>query len=377
MRITRVLRNVKGRYSSMLDMGGVASAKSNTKIDLGKNNKIRAIALDFNLITKSFEEHKKETAAAEAEGKISSSNNLTKASNFTNENANAPRKDLVEKMADLLGVKLPGGAGGEQKHSRKSAQEGEDDLSRLMGDGNRSKKSIEQASTKNNIAGVHTLDVRAKYASKLRAKADGGLSIQGIDLANSKKEEALQRGDAAGHFLARSIAASSSNLVSTSTSGSKWIATTGSGSLLSFLSTRSVKIALMPSSRIMREDEKIKMKEDMESLTRQLPTIKFDLLLDGESTSSSAGGNDVAASLLSKVRSIVDIDPMSTLVVSDQDNYLRSARDMGCFTCRVRKKNAPRGNITTNYNAEDMSGVQDVVNELNGISFNAVVSSPR
>ena len=85
----------------MLDMGGVASAKSNTKIDLGKNNKIRAIALDFNLITKSFEEHKKETAAAEAEGKILSSNNLTKASNFTNENANAPRKDLVEKMADF------------------------------------------------------------------------------------------------------------------------------------------------------------------------------------------------------------------------------------------------------------------------------------
>jgi len=143
---------------------------------------------------------------------------------------------------------------------------------------------------------------------------------------------------------------------------------------------RSMKIALIPMPRIMNNDEKLQMKDDMESLTRQLPTIKFDLLLDGEVESeslSSLDNNNIASLLLSKVRTKVDVDPMATLVVSDQDSYLRSARDMGCFTCRIRKKNAPRGNVTTNYNAEDMSGVQDVVNELNGISFNTVFSTSR
>ena len=52
----------------------------------------------------------------------------------------------------------------------------------------------------------------------------------------------MKRGDATTHLNARNIAASTV----VSKTGSKWLATTGTGSLLSFLNSRSMKIALMP-----------------------------------------------------------------------------------------------------------------------------------
>ena len=113
----------------------------------------------------------------------------------------------------------------------------------------------------------------------------------------------------------------------------------------------------------------------MQDLTRQLPNVKFDLLLEGEKTNEDGDGKDSSTTLLKKLSTKVETDPISTLVVSDRDAYLRSARDMGMVTCRVRRKNAPRGNATTNYTAQDMGEEEDVVNELNGISFNAVFST--
>jgi len=112
----------------------------------------------------------------------------------------------------------------------------------------------------------------------------------------------------------------------------------------------------------------------MEDLTRQLPNVKFDLLLEG-SRHAGVTNDDVAKEILKKVTDELGSEPISTLVISDRDGYLRSARDIGMFTCRVRRKNAPRGNVTTNYNAEDVSEVEEVVNDLNGISYNAVFSN--
>ena len=120
------------------------------------------------------------------------------------------------------------------------------------------------------------LDIRSKYGKKLRKKVEGGLA--GVDLANTKKEEALQRGDAASHLVARNIAL----MDDVQTSGSRWLANSGTGSLLSFLSMRSVKIALMPSPQQMDESQIIIKQQQMQDLTRQLPNVKFDLLLEGE-----------------------------------------------------------------------------------------------
>lgn len=340
MKASRIILS-RGRYSSMMDMGGIPSADSSKIIDLGRNNKVRAIALDFNLITRSLD-------AAKKEAKKMTSDSTGASSTKRLELKVEPRRDAIESIANFLGIKL-----GEGRNDTKKAVEVED-LSRLIGDDDNDGKAPKKKTSPLKNA-IPNNDIRTKYASKLRKRMDGGLP--GIDLANSKKEEALKRGDAAGHFLARSIAASET----VTTSGSKWLASTGTGTLLTFLSKRSMKIALMPSPKVVSTDKKIKMKEDMESLSRQLPYINFDLLVEGRSKDGSGDDNidDVSDSLLYQVTSEVGIDPISTLVVSDQDAYLRSARDMGCFTCRVRKKNAPRGNITTNYSAENMEEVQE------------------
>jgi hypothetical protein len=213
------------------------------------------------------------------------------------------------------------------------------------------------------------LDIRAKYAKKLRQKVEGGLA--GVQVAKHKKEEMLARGDAAGHFAARALAATNS----VSSSGSKWMANTGTGSLLSFLSMRSMKIALLPSPKVHNENERMNCMGDMNDLVRQLPNVHFNLLVEAITEEMEANEVTIAKKLLERVTKGTEVDPLSTLVVSDRDGLLRAARDLGYFTCRVQRKNAPRGNVTTNFTVESIQGVQDAVNELVGISFNVVFSS--
>lgn len=351
-RASRVLLNLKGRYSSMMDLGGVSAAKSNTKIDMSKNNKIRVVALDFHLLTRNIDTHRKD------EGLSISKNQQKKEEQKIGDVK--PRTDVVNTIANLLGVKLGGDM---QKNKRK--EQDDDDLSLLLGNRNNDSNKKDTKTDENTTnANPFNSDIRAKYAKKLRDKVDGGLA--GVELANSKKDEMLKMGDAKGHLVARQIAAAET----VSKSGSKWLATTGTGTLLSFLNMRSMKIALLPPPKALSLEEKDKVLQDMESLQRQLPNIKIDILLGGETENEQ-----VSLKLLDKLTKQSDVDPIATLVVSDQDAYLRTARDEGYYTCRVRPKNAPRGNITTNFTTENVSEVQDVVNELVGISFNTVFSS--
>jgi len=349
----------------MMDMGGVPSATAKTKLDMGKNNKIRAVALDFDLITRSIESHRlqdlknkaqKEKDEAAAKSKVGGLHDVSLELGHVK-----PRTDVVSSIAGLLGIKL---GGDEPMGGQTPKEEIEDDLSLLVGKKSKEKSAEEQVS---DIREKLTNDIRVKYAKKLRDRVDGGLA--GVDVAKGKREEMLTKGDAGGHFAARSLAAANT----VSTSGSKWLATTGTGTLLSFLSKRSMKITLLPSPTQMTLVEQETTKRDMESLKRQLPSIKFDLLLDGVTESRE----DSAGLILGKITDELDTEPITTLVVSDRDAYLKGARDLGYFTCRVRRQNAPRGNITANYTSETVEEVQDVVNELVGLSFNTVFSDAR
>lgn len=345
---------LKGRYSSMMDMGGVPSATAKTKLDMGKNNKIRAVALDFELITRSIESHRlqdlKNKTEKEKEEEAKAEANAQKVQASLSLGDVKPRTDVVSSIADLLGIKM-GGDDGDGPRVKTTPVESE--------------KSEEQKAL--DMRERLTNDIRVKYAKKLRDRVDGGLA--GVDVAKGKREEMLTKGDAGGHFAARSLAAANT----VSTSGSKWLATTGTGNLLSFLSKRSMMITLLPSPRQITLGEQETIRRDMESLTRQLPSIKFDLLLDGVTESRE----DRAGLILGKITDELETEPLTTLVVSDQDAYLKSARDLGFYTCRVRRQNAPRGNITANYTSESVEEVQDVVNELVGLSFNTVFSSAK
>lgn len=354
-RSTRVLRLPRGRYSSMLDLGGVSPSdtKKDSKINVGQNNKLQAVALDFNLITRAIDHQREEMGKEVGEIKKGGGIHTTNGTGKNNESI-LPDTNFVQDMAALLNVKL----GGEEDKSYNDDDKSDDfgdDLSLLTGS---SSSDNNTATKKVSNFDPAALDIRARYAAKLRKKVEGGLA--GVELANSRKEEALTKGDAAGHLAARAIAASTT----VSKSGSKWMASTGTGTLCSFLSNRSMKIALIP---IPGEEDRQKTNDHMDLLARQLPTIKFSVL----GINKDLNINE-ASDILKHITSELNTKPISTLVVSDRDDYLRSARDLGIFTCRVRKKNMPRGNVTTNYTVEDVKEVEAVVNDLNGISYNTV-----
>jgi FMN phosphatase YigB (HAD superfamily) len=68
------------------------------------------------------------------------------------------------------------------------------------------------------------------------------------------------------------------------------------------------------------------------------------------------------------------MDPHRVLLVSDRDEYLKAGKDLGMLTCRLQPKNARRGNITAHYTSPSVQDVQEVVNDINGISFNTVLN---
>ena len=363
----------------MMDLGGhaVADVGNKSRIDTGKNNKIRAVAIDFDLLIRNLDAQK-----AQQDGGLPSARAIAgqgSNSGETNIKAAMPNTGVIENMAKLLNVDLGGTIG------RKKDDDEIDDLSRLTGGATprspsapagfkpeddeigssilsglssskpEAPKSTITASTK----APPMSDPRAKYADKLRKKLDGGLA--GVENMKAQQEDALKRGDAAGHLAARKIA--SSQPVGT---GSKWLAATGTGNLLVYLTNRSMKIALLPIPQNADKESNDAAARRMDDLEQQLPQVRFDLLVkDGHLSPHDILGN---------IQDKTDVTSGSILVVSDRDDYLQEAKERGYYTCRIRPKNAPRGNVTTNYTVSEIKEVEDVCNELNGISFNTVFS---
>ena len=387
IRPTRQL--LRGRYSAMMDLGGVSAADvgSKSRIDTGKNNKIRAVALDFDLLIRNLDAQKAQ--AGGGSGGLPSAKTISGQTTSTGGAASikaaaTPNTGVIENMAKLLNVDLGGTIG------RKKDDDETDDLSRLTGGGgttprnpsapagfqpeedaignsilsglSSSLSSSKPEAPKTAIASTKApplSDPRAKYADKLRKKLDGGLA--GVENMKAQQEDALKRGDAAGHLVARKIA--SSQPVGT---GSKWLAATGTGNLLVFLTNRSMKIVLLPVPQNTDKESNDAAARRMDDLEQQLPQVRFDLLVkDGHLSPSD---------ILSNIQDKTDVSSGSILVVSDRDDYLREAKERGHYTCRIRPKNAPRGNVTTNYTVSEVKEVEDVCNELNGISFNTVFS---
>ena len=322
MRSSRLVLNI----SRMLDLGGMPSAstaKAMRSVDASKNCKVKCLAFDFDLLTRTVVDNREKVVEPVAVAAATPSPIL-------------PDVGMLQQMANLLNIKL-----GESPPT--ASKEPDDDLPALTTKGKDKKQS------NNPLAGA---DIRNKYASKLRNR--GG--VAGIELAKQEAENFLTKGDAAGHLAARAIAANQGN-----TETPKWMASTGTGSLLQYVSNRSMKIALLPlpdNGKVDRQGQR------MEEFTKQIPQVTFDVLL--------TGGEDVSK-ILKDMLGKLSLDPLSCMVISDRDDYLRNAKEVGMTTCRVRPHaNAPRGNTTAHYTVESMAEVQDVVNDINGISFKAV-----
>uniref|UniRef100_A0A7S4RDT5 Uncharacterized protein n=1 Tax=Ditylum brightwellii TaxID=49249 RepID=A0A7S4RDT5_9STRA len=392
----------RGRFSSMLDMGGMSPSGSETakRIDIGTNNRVRAIALDFDLITRSIEASK-----ATAPPKEVPKGENTTSGKIKIETDIKPNVNVVESIADALGVKL----GDEDGHinlgrKRVAAREEEDDLSALTGlakdaENDSIQESIlsslntttsdatttqPQQPKRNAQKAPPTTDIRTKYASALRKKLEStGSSLSTIERVKIESRDFTKKGDASDHLAARAAAIHAG---SPSSSPTKWMASTGTGTLLSYLTSRSMIVALLPPLKRLvppsssssswfsfsekKEIEKIEdetLQTQMNLLSTQLPNAEIELQLSCT--------NLTPPSLLQLISTETSIVPGATLVVSDRDDYLRVAKDMGMYTCRVRfSKNAPRGNVSANFDVVDVVEVMEVVNEINGVSFNSVLS---
>jgi beta-phosphoglucomutase-like phosphatase (HAD superfamily) len=303
----------------MLDMGGMPAMQNDQTMvrhsDVSKYSKLQAVAFDFELLTRTIEKSKIE---------IPKTATTTTPSTTTTTSTLAPVEpdlSMVQQVASLLNVKF--------------------DTSTTTG-GTKEQHQNEPANKKLKPTSFSE-DVRAKYAKKLQ----GGLA--GIELAKHQVNETLQKGDATGHMAARKIA------MQQQTAGTRWMAMTGAGKMLTYLTHRSIQIALVNT----------KPNPQMYDFEKQLSNVVVDAIID-----QYENPKDLMAQLVAELGK----DPGRTLLVSDRDDYLRAARDLGMITCRLRPKNARQGNVTTVYTKESVLEVQELVNEINGISFNVTLN---
>jgi hypothetical protein len=316
----------------MLDMGGMPSASSDQSIlrvkDASKNSKVQAVVFDFECLTRAIAETPQPTELPIDDTAKKIPDKLPAAS--------AIQPDLnqiqkIQQIASVLNVSL----GTEESTSETPPPP--------------KKKALSQTHVGQ--------DVRAKYAAKLK----GGLA--GVELAKSRVHDTLKGGDAAGHLAARKMA-----VKETAASPAKWFALTGTGRLLSYLTHRSIRIALLPNPRLEDVERQKREFKYMTDFSTQMKDVVMDTVVHYEKI------NTIESMLKKGILDEMGIHPNKILLVSDKDEYLKAAKDLGIFTIRLLPKNARRGNVTAHYNTPDVPGVQEIVNEISGISFNAVLN---
>jgi len=331
----------------MLDMGGTPSANNDQSLirtaNASKNSRLQAVAFDFRTLINTKDSHEigsddlaNETRPPAQKGEEISEESIIDI-------------DRVQEVADLLNINVdssPNGAVGH--HSTTSTP--------------KQLRKMKESKLKDHDPSAH--DIRAKYASKLK----GGLA--GIELAKSQVEETLISGDAAGHLQARKIAIMDGVASNPDDSkvANRWLPSQAATQLLTLLTHRSIRIVLLPTIGTKKDGDE----PSMEDFKTQLKNVIIDNILPEPDDSE---GNDGIEKLLKEgVLDELDVHSQNVLVVSDRDAYLRVARDMGMGICRLQAKNARRGSITAHYTVQTIGEVQDIVNEINGISFNTVLN---
>ena len=310
-----------------------------------KNCKVRAICFDFDLLTKSVAAAEKEAARLLVKEKL-----VDPVDNIRAERD--PDVGMVQEMAKLLKIQLAGDTTNITIAGTQLVKESDDDLTAILGDSvPLAERNIPPSSIPKPL---QFTDIRSKYAHKLHTRLDGGLS--GVDSAKAALVDSLSKGDASGHLAARQLA------IKQGSAATRWMSMTGTGSMLQLLSNRSMQIVLLPiPNNIDCEAEGNRMQQ----FTKQIPSVNIELLVKE--------GKKIDL-VLEGVLKELNMDSIHVMIVSDRDDYIRHAKDVGMVTCRVRPPNARRGNITSHYTIENIPETTDVVNEINGISFNAVLN---
>lgn len=342
--------------SRMLDLGGAPSGFTDRTticrtVDASKNCRLQAICFDFETLTQSLDHR----SAAESPTSSPSSGGGT-TTNPSQQPFAAPRlgdvrpdTTKIEQIAGLLKVDL-GSSKTSPARARPDDDDADDDLSLLTGE---TKQPPQTPSW--------STDIRAKYAAKLSEKGVSGKKGGAVD--------STQQGDASFHLAARHWVASADTPTDTAAGqggATRWMARTGTGHLLQYATQRSIRLAMVPSHPGSEHPDEAEAQQ-MQALQRQLPEVVWDALV--------TDGTENAPNLLEQALVGLEKPPAAaTLLVSRRDEYLRAAREAGWMTCRIRPKNAPRGNVSTHFTVESIPDVKQVLDEINGISYAAVLN---
>jgi hypothetical protein len=364
------------KISRMLDMGGMPSASNDRTlirtVNASKNSKLQAVAFDFEILIKA-------STTSSCGNDRGGGANKTNVSFVGSAEASPyiitrPTVDVdqINHVATLLKVDIHSDTSSFKNPYKEPAISWNNISTTTKATATTPpSSSIPSPPPKSTLPqSTPYQDIRAKYAKKLK----GGLP--GIDLAKSQMESnsTLAGGDAAGHLAARKIAMQQSSEVYQSKSGSRWMANFGASKLLTYLTHRSIRVALLPSpQRVGSSQRQQEEQEWMHDFQKQLKDVVIDVTVP---SLTDTDHDTITAVLRDNVlKELAMNDPKMILVVSDRDNYLKAARDIGMLTCRLQpNKNARRGNITAHYTSASVEDVQDIVNEINGISFNAVLN---
>ena len=389
---------IGGGFSRMLDMGGAPSSLNDNqgsthKLNLGKNCHLQAVIFDFDVLTRSVQNHQQ--AGSDNNNNNNKPGNTTSTtapknlSGIVPTHALEPDRGKIEQLARILNVDLGGSNNNKMEKSIAADQSFKDDLSLLL-TGEKSTRPAAAAATTTTPSNttLSTSDIRAKYAAKLQSAGfQSGLS--GVDQA--KEEQTSHTGDAAGHWAARAHA------TTIPTSTNRWMAATGTGQLLQYLHQRSMKLVLVGTPVAAGTDKNVPNGEETQQMNDFLQQMKGKVVFtavipqDGTMTvdrlaqraiqevlmlkPSSSNGTTTApppaaAATAAKPETL---SPDRCLWVSDRDDCLRAAREAGLVTVRIRPPNARRGHVSAHYTVETVPETQQVINEINGISFKTVL----
>jgi len=246
-------------------------------------------------------------------------------------------------------------------------------------------------------------DVSTKYRALLNAKTGGMLSSMKVD---------NQRGDAEALNFGRALLVETQTAAKTA--GSQWLLGSGVGGLLEYLERRSLRITLIPTDPNQDSTE-------LHSFQSQCPgavtlevvdPVEVTLFMANGKAGNTATGNaetppqvpdqaptglgGILQSLFSvgvvgkntgrtkqrapdgtkgwvRCLEAVALQQQMTLgeivVVSDNNDLLRAARETRCHTIAFNPPNERRVDVSTDAQVLAISEVKEVIDQMNGISF--------
>jgi hypothetical protein len=183
--------------------------------------------------------------------------------------------------------------------------------------------------------------VQTKYMDKLRQRL-GNVN----DLNN--KFESLPKGDAQLLNSAKSLATPDSTIT-------RWLLSEGMGDLLDYTSKRSIKLGIIP-----RDNTAL---STIETFLKQLNGINFQTLLkDNYDINNLVKG-------LNEYIELNKIENKQCLVISNNEKTLELSKKAGYFTCRYKFPDSANGKFSCDFTATSAMELQDIVEEMNGISL--------